>query len=178
MKMTEDEKKARNRAYNKAYNETHKAERKAYDETHKAEHKARSKVYKNKPENRFKTCRKMAKVRNLEFNLSLAEYLELITLDQCSYCRGPLPILGHGLDRVDNSKGYTKDNVVACCGPCNRFRGDSVSHTDFIKIMNFVIYNGILINGDNPRSNLTESVNTLTTMNDKLDRLTAVTIKS
>lgn len=29
-------------------------------------------------------------------------------------------ILYNGLDRVDNDKGYTLDNIVTCCGECNR----------------------------------------------------------
>ena len=29
-----------------------------------------------------------------------------------------------GVDRIDSSKGYTKDNVVPCCGKCNRMKGD------------------------------------------------------
>lgn len=30
----------------------------------------------------------------------------------------------NGLDRVDNSKGHTIDNVVPCCHPCNRVKSD------------------------------------------------------
>lgn len=26
----------------------------------------------------------------------------------------------NGIDRLDNSKGYVPENVVACCGPCNK----------------------------------------------------------
>jgi 5-methylcytosine-specific restriction endonuclease McrA len=29
----------------------------------------------------------------------------------------------NGLDRVDNSRGYTVDNVVTCCATCNRAKG-------------------------------------------------------
>jgi hypothetical protein len=31
----------------------------------------------------------------------------------------------NGLDRVDNSKGYTLDNAVSCCNMCNRAKLDS-----------------------------------------------------
>lgn len=27
-----------------------------------------------------------------------------------------------GIDRIDNSKGYTKDNTVPCCKPCNTIK--------------------------------------------------------
>jgi 5-methylcytosine-specific restriction endonuclease McrA len=29
----------------------------------------------------------------------------------------------HGLDRIDNNKGHTLDNVVPCCWECNKLRG-------------------------------------------------------
>tara|TARA_R110000782_G_scaffold137419_4_gene229906 strand:- start:334 stop:579 length:246 start_codon:yes stop_codon:yes gene_type:complete len=28
-----------------------------------------------------------------------------------------------GVDRKDNGKPYTLDNIVACCGPCNSIKG-------------------------------------------------------
>jgi hypothetical protein len=53
--------------------------------------------------------------------------LETLWLSPCSYCGGPLPTAGAGLDRLDNSKGYDLDNVVPCCGDCNRLRGDRLT---------------------------------------------------
>lgn len=37
----------------------------------------------------------------------------------------------HGLDRIDNDKGHTMDNIVTCCAPCNYLRG-SRNYNDFI----------------------------------------------
>ena len=60
--------------------------------------------------------------------LSFEDYLQLIEGTNCSYCkRKLLPSAGGGLDRLDNSRGYTKDNVVPCCGICNIARGDNFS---------------------------------------------------
>lgn len=50
-----------------------------------------------------------------EIELSLDEFKEMVTKD-CYYC-GVGGV--HGLDRVDNNIGYTHDNVVTCCRPCN-----------------------------------------------------------
>jgi hypothetical protein len=42
----------------------------------------------------------------------------------CSYC-GSLPTntIPNGLDRLDNSKGHSKGNVVPCCETCNMMKG-------------------------------------------------------
>jgi hypothetical protein len=38
----------------------------------------------------------------------------------CAYCnRQPEAPLTHGIDRVDNDKGYTPENTVASCARCN-----------------------------------------------------------
>jgi len=44
----------------------------------------------------------------------------------CYYCHGFFgkTTTGSGLDRVDNTKGYTVDNVVSCCHFCNRIKQD------------------------------------------------------
>ncbi len=38
---------------------------------------------------------------------------------------------GHNLDRIDNDKNYEINNVVVCCGDCNRTRGDRFSFEEF-----------------------------------------------
>lgn len=70
--------------------------------------------------------------RNIIWELSESDFDSLIT-QPCHYC-GSLPsnktttynahrnsaIRYNGIDRLDNTKNYTKDNVVPCCFICNR----------------------------------------------------------
>jgi hypothetical protein len=78
--------------------------------------------------NRYK---KGAKIRNLEFKLSFDDAKELFN-KECYYCgtkyyngstEKGFKIKYNGIDRVDNSKGYIKENVVPCCGICNKAKG-------------------------------------------------------
>jgi len=48
------------------------------------------------------------------------EAIEMMRQD-CYYCSAPS---SHGLDRRDNTKGHSKDNVVPCCEKCNNILGD------------------------------------------------------
>lgn len=53
------------------------------------------------------------------------EYDEIIDLwkNGCHYCS--VEIInnkGVGLDRIDNTRGYELDNVLPCCGDCNKVR--------------------------------------------------------
>lgn len=70
-----------------------------------------------------------AKSRNLVWGLP-DDMFDALVGGNCVYC-GSEPnarmkvnktaqILFNGIDRVDNSKGYTPDNVVSCCAMCNR----------------------------------------------------------
>jgi len=73
-----------------------------------------------------------AKRRNHDFDLSKEKFIELIH-QNCYYC-GVKPsncfkiyedvFYYSGLDRVDSSKGYTKNNIVPCCKKCNRGKSD------------------------------------------------------
>jgi hypothetical protein len=87
----------------------------------------------------YSTTRANAKKRGLEFTISRDEARNLSKMD-CHYCGTPpsnvanadykSPTYKHrhsigeyvysGLDRVDNSIGYTPDNVVPCCKKCNQ----------------------------------------------------------
>ena len=48
-------------------------------------------------------------------------YLENMYEQTCSYCGFP----SDGCDRIDNTKGHTKDNVLPCCKECNVARMDN-----------------------------------------------------
>ena len=80
-------------------------------------------------EQKFKTLKRGAKKRELECSLQFEEY-EKLSVGKCYYCNnefGPQPITGHGIDRLDNSKGYMIDNVVTCCWDCNALKQDMLT---------------------------------------------------
>lgn len=80
------------------------------------------------------TFKHNAKSRNIPIEISLEEW-EAITQQDCFYC-GSKPsnvsISRHdsgsftynGIDRLDNTKGYSKDNIVPCCFICNHAKSD------------------------------------------------------
>jgi hypothetical protein len=71
--------------------------------------------------------------RGLTFELSFDEYAELVSAP-CTYCGGPLPEVGLGLDRLDNNVGYTRFNCVPCCHYCNTARSNHFSVSEMVKI--------------------------------------------
>lgn len=88
--------------------------------------------------------KKQAKERNLIFDLSIDDFTSL-TKGICYYCGlEPQQIAGNksfngiyrynGIDRLDNKIGYTKDNVVSCCGGCNHAKSD-MDYEDFKKVI-------------------------------------------
>ena len=75
-----------------------------------------------------------AKLKGLEFSI-LIEDFEEASQQLCFYCGDPPTkeqkdkssnggFVYNGIDRIDNSKGYTLDNVVSCCWNCNRMKGN------------------------------------------------------
>lgn len=78
-------------------------------------------------ENKYFAAKKFASRKNKTFNLSEELYLSLLDCG-CYYCGTKnLETYGISLDRIDNLKGYTEDNVIPCCGKCNRLRGDQLT---------------------------------------------------
>jgi hypothetical protein len=67
----------------------------------------------------YDTFERNAIDRNLEFHLSRSEFAEIIK-NKCYLC-GKEPRVNHrnGIDRFDNSLGYTMDNARPCCSICN-----------------------------------------------------------
>lgn len=82
-----------------------------------------------------------AKHKGRTFTLSYDDYLAFTKLN-CHYCEEKIPwekwSKGSGynkayyIDRIDNSKGYDKDNCVACCTECNFTRGNRYSYEEFV----------------------------------------------
>ena len=85
------------------------------------------------------TYKRAAALKGLPFELSRELFHTLIT-SECHYC-GSEPnnchrphgkdIIYQGIDRLDNSKGYTTDNVVPCCIVCNKMK-KAMNVTDFV----------------------------------------------
>lgn len=90
-----------------------------------------------------------SKDRNLVFSLTKEEFKQL-TSDLCHYCKiepnkktpsdkrmsEGAQINGqyiyNGVDRVDNTRGYTLDNCVPCCGICNKAKG-ILNYSEFMQ---------------------------------------------
>ena len=100
----------------------------------------------------YDTYRFRAKHKNFEFEFTKDEFKN-ITKQNCFYCgikpsQIALPTINffgeyiyNGIDRVDNSKGYTKENSVPCCGKCNRSKREFSKEEFFSWIKR--VYNNI-----------------------------------
>ena len=77
-----------------------------------------------------------AKIRNLTFELT-NDQVHKLSQSPCHYCGAKPSMIRstktqygdyvyNGIDRVDNSMGYTTTNVVTCCIFCNRMK---MAHT-------------------------------------------------
>lgn len=84
--------------------------------------KIRYQLTKYKISNRFKNLKHAAKRRKIEFCLTLDQFKELTNLN-CYYCNNEIKSTIAGLDRINNNKGYSIDNVLPCCKECNYIRG-------------------------------------------------------
>lgn len=75
-----------------------------------------------------------SKKRNINFNLSYSEVVELIN-KECFYCgdtysntlkKKNYPDLKYnGIDRIDNNIGYEFKNCISCCSECNKMKRNS-----------------------------------------------------
>lgn len=84
--------------------------------------------------------------RKVEFSISYEEFLNVISKAECEYCGklleynkhsknwGKNLTRAHQLDRKDNTKGYTVDNITCCCWTCNRLKSDVFTYEEFMKL--------------------------------------------
>ena len=76
----------------------------------------------------FRTTLSNAKRRGYEFSLSFEDF-DAITSRSCFYCGENEKRIG--IDRIDNSIGYTKENSVSCCKICNYMKR-TMTKEDFL----------------------------------------------
>lgn len=95
----------------------------------------RNPEYANGPRNRFAQAKSKAKGREIEWGLTYDEWVTLVLDADCEYCEERIKTLGISLDRKDSDRGYTLDNVVPCCGDCNKIKNDVLSYTEMKFLM-------------------------------------------
>ncbi len=76
----------------------------------------------NRVEIKIKKYKQDAARRGKTFNLS-DETARFLLTHPCAYCGFWSSVKLNGIDRRDNSKGYTEDNCVSCCDVCNFGKG-------------------------------------------------------
>lgn len=106
----------------------------------------------------FSNYRSKCKRKKWDFELTFEEFKNTV-LQNCHYCNlepnkfrqdraksrlGISRIFFNGIDRIDSSKGYLHNNIVACCEDCNKAKRN-LSYNDFLdlirRIYNFRINN-------------------------------------
>lgn len=92
--------------------------------------------------------RRSAKARNLTWDLKEVDVIKMMG-QPCHWCGMVRVNIGesyrvtgslgyNGIDRVDNGKGYTYDNSVPCCRPCN-FAKHSRTVDEFLSMCRRVV---------------------------------------
>lgn len=82
--------------------------------------------------------------RDIEFNLSLEDFISVITLD-CTYCgkasdkisqvnQSRSAIYYTGIDRKDNSRGYITNNITSCCTECNMIKNSLITYEEMLEV--------------------------------------------
>jgi hypothetical protein len=76
---------------------------------------------------KFMSLKHSAQSRGIEFGLSLSRVRQLLNTRRCYFTRLPFEQEGpfaRSIDRIDSSRGYVDDNVVACTIEINRRKSD------------------------------------------------------
>jgi len=85
-----------------------------------------------------------ASVRTQGKPLLYEDFLPFTKVVECHYCGAEVMWTKHfktcrgssryNLDRKDNAKGYTKENLIVCCRLCNFTKGDRFTYMQFVEI--------------------------------------------
>jgi hypothetical protein len=93
---------------------------------------------------RIRSYKNNAKQRNITFNLTDEQCVEFFK-SQCRVCNNDnIDELFCGIDRIDNKKGYSKENCRPCCIMCNFMKG-SKDDVFFLKKAEYILNNWKII---------------------------------
>ena len=118
--------KERDKKYQKKYygenKEYYKEYGKKYNQTTKAKLRRKYRTYKftDKRDNLSTTV-----------DFSFDDFLYFLSTNKCVYCDSNINL---GLDRIDNNKGHSKDNVLVCCLRCNTLRSNKFTVNEMKQI--------------------------------------------
>ncbi len=85
----------------------------------------------------------ISRVKNdfIKTDVKYEDYLKFTKINNCHYCNTRIPWEPYGentpgffLDRMDNNKFHTLDNLVVCCSICNFTKRDEFSYNEFLLI--------------------------------------------
>lgn len=108
----------------------------------------------------FGNYRTNAARRGIPFELSIAQVVALIER-HCFYCgvapeprlqrvgRSKAEYASNGIDRLDSGAGYTTENAVPCCAPCNYLKR-AIGLVDFIRRIRRIAINTSSLRFDGP----------------------------
>lgn len=105
------------------------------DECRTIEKEKAKRRYSQNADFRYSHYKNGAAERELCWNLTKEDFMKLVqSKDGCMYC-GHIPegktLLG--IDRVDNTKGYTVENCMPCCAICNIGKGTKTAY-EFVQM--------------------------------------------
>jgi hypothetical protein len=123
--------KSKRKRYQREWHKQNKVRRlrsaKGLYENHRSEILRKRRDYMQTPRGKFSMYKQIAKLRSRPFELTFEEFMTFWK-KPCSYCK--IAITTIGLDRLDNSKGYSLGNIVSCCRICNITRNKNFTHDE------------------------------------------------
>ena len=94
------------------------------------------------PQRKLYKTKKDASLRGIPFEIEDEQAMSL-TDQECFYCGIPsTDELRNGIDRLDNTVGYTTDNCVSCCGVCNNMKHCLDARTFIERCSQISLHNG------------------------------------
>jgi 5-methylcytosine-specific restriction endonuclease McrA len=135
----------------KKYREEHMEQLIQKARNYNIKNKEKIKIHNLTPKGVYSRLKVTSKSRNFFMNILEEDFINWYNQEQkCYYCGRILEELKQdqreknkykdkmSIDRKDNDKGYTIDNIVLACARCNTIKGDYFTEQEMLKIGKFL----------------------------------------